>query len=86
MFPKKSHYVRKGYVATSVLEHFNVNSTVNKYHLQIQLSSYDLTDVDLTSLLEQNQSLLMQILDSLLFLSLDRDRISLFMSIIYTSL
>ena len=57
-----------GYV-TTLLNRFNITTAVTKYNMQIPFSSYDLLDANPSSLSKQDQSLLMQIIGSLLLLS-----------------
>jgi hypothetical protein len=57
-----------GYINT-ILTRFNITKEVSKYPLQIPFSTYDLTDANPSSLSKQDQSIYMQIIGSLLFLS-----------------
>ena len=57
-----------GYINT-ILQRFNITKEVSKHALHIPFSQYDLTDNNPSSLSKQDQSLYMQIIGSLLFLS-----------------
>jgi len=57
-----------GYIKT-ILQRFNITKEVSKHALHIPFSQYDLTDDNPSTLSKQDQSLYMQIIGSLLFLS-----------------
>ena len=82
--PNKTSISQPGYINT-LLSLFNITKDMTKSTLQIPFSSKELTDANPSSLSKQDQSIYMQIISSILFLS-TRSRPDISFHVTYLSL